>query len=79
MRNVSIFVDRRRMVGNKLRSEINFGNWSVQMFGNEVTDAEMRIQKRRQCRQPPVTAPKALGAARKRLPAAKVPDQSQLI
>jgi hypothetical protein len=61
------------MVGTNLRSEINFGNWSVGEYGKDTVDKEMNIQKRRQCKQPPFTAPKEkTTAARKRLPAAKV-------
>lgn len=60
------------MVGSDLKSEINFGNWSVQTYGKDVRDTEMRIQKRRQCPQPPFAKPRTIGYARKKLPAAKV-------
>lgn len=61
------------MVGTNLRSEINFGNWSVQRYGRDTVDREMAIQKRRQCRQPPFTTPRLIvPGTKKRLPAAKV-------
>ena len=60
------------MVGSNLRSEINFGNWSVNKYGKETQDIEMGIQKRRQCPQPPFTSPRVHGGAKKKLPAAKV-------
>lgn len=60
------------MVGSNLRSSINFGNWSMQKYGKDTVDVEMGIQKRRHCQQPPFTAPRIIGGARKRLPAAKV-------
>ncbi|XP_067946100.1 protein FAM228B-like [Watersipora subatra] len=70
---------RKRMVGSNLKSDINFGNWSIREYGKETRDKEMGIQKRRQCPQPPFTSPKLTGGIKKRLPAAKESQKSRTL